>query len=537
MKINSINNFFCFTLFFIFITISNYFDWDHFLSFTEVELRSYLIDFEFPFWTYQLCGGVTRIGDPQSFGLSPLFLLNILLGSFWGLKLLIFTSAIIGFTYLKKIGGFFTQDSTSVNSICLFFIFSNYFVWHFHHGHITFILHYWFIPISYHYIKFLIGAFEKNDFWRLLGFIIVFFSSGFYHSLVFFAFPFVLSYLLSMPFWVFKVKSRNAVKFILCQVLGFILVSWKLFFVLNYQNEFTRVVNQNGESNSFFNILTSLFIPTWNYNFAFGITTDLRWGIWEYSAFSFANIIFILLILKYIFTRAEKLQSFKLSNINKFLIIYFFITIALYVGNILPNSPFELINQIFFKNSVRVVGRFGINIIFILSLSCFVMLKHLKNHFITKKIIVGITIPCIIFTLSSINSIDADNVLKIFNLNFSNTKKMFVVDNARQRNNYMSYMYPLILQGRGVLNCYQPINREIRFQGEQGLRFLKTQNFIFAEDGSISQDCINNSYYTQNSIFISPSCSTRVCLLMNHLTNEDRKNFSINSKNNLYCNK
>jgi hypothetical protein len=71
-----------FTYFAIFITLSNQFDWDYFFTTAEVDLRAWLADHELPLWSYQFCGGVTRIGDPQAFGLSPLFLPVFLFGSY-----------------------------------------------------------------------------------------------------------------------------------------------------------------------------------------------------------------------------------------------------------------------------------------------------------------------------------------------------------------------------------------------------------------------------------------------------------------------
>ena len=91
----------------VFILFSNRFDWDHFFSAAEVELRSWLLDKKPPLWSYQFCGGTTRAGDPQSFGLSPIFLPILLFGSFFGLKILVFSLFVIGFIFAFRIASLF----------------------------------------------------------------------------------------------------------------------------------------------------------------------------------------------------------------------------------------------------------------------------------------------------------------------------------------------------------------------------------------------------------------------------------------------
>jgi len=77
------------------VVLSNHYDWDVFYALNEVDRRSWLIDHEIPLWTYQLCAGMSRLGDPQAFGTSPLFVLVLLFGSFWGTKLWVIASMLI----------------------------------------------------------------------------------------------------------------------------------------------------------------------------------------------------------------------------------------------------------------------------------------------------------------------------------------------------------------------------------------------------------------------------------------------------------
>jgi len=64
-------------------------DWDHFYSMMAVGLGGWLTEWSPPLWSYQLCGGISRIADPQDFALSPIFVFIFLFGPFWGVKALL----------------------------------------------------------------------------------------------------------------------------------------------------------------------------------------------------------------------------------------------------------------------------------------------------------------------------------------------------------------------------------------------------------------------------------------------------------------
>lgn len=176
-------------------------DWDHFLSFLEAERRAWLLDLRPPVWSYQICAGVTRIGDPQSFGLSPLFLPVLVLGSFWGAKALVVICAVIGYAYLAKLldlldpvdeGSASTDERRTVHSsLSLFYIFGGYFFWHLHVGHLTFaLMHLLFMPVYYTARGCMCGL-DRMERSALLLSAFTYCTAGVYHSVVFFVVPVV----------------------------------------------------------------------------------------------------------------------------------------------------------------------------------------------------------------------------------------------------------------------------------------------------------------------------------------------------------
>ena len=92
-----------FLLFTILLIFSNFHDWDYYRAPAEAERRSWLLDGVLPLWSYQICGGLTRIGDPDSFGLSPSFIFVLLFGSLWGPKLIMLLHCLVGFIFSRRL--------------------------------------------------------------------------------------------------------------------------------------------------------------------------------------------------------------------------------------------------------------------------------------------------------------------------------------------------------------------------------------------------------------------------------------------------
>ena len=123
----------------------NHYDLYAFYALAEVDYRSWWLDHELPLWSYQLCAGISRIADPQAFGLSPFFVLVLLFGSFWGVKLLVLSSLALGVFFTAPLFELFHRhdsgqalDRRIYITLALLFVCGNFFMWHLLVGHVTF---------------------------------------------------------------------------------------------------------------------------------------------------------------------------------------------------------------------------------------------------------------------------------------------------------------------------------------------------------------------------------------------------------------
>jgi len=372
-----------FVFFFAFVLVSNDFDWDHFLSAAEVERRSWLLNLELPLWSYQFCGGVTRAGDPQSFGLSPLFLPILMFGSFWGLKLLILALAMIGFLALRGILRLFLQVETGIRRrrpvetaliqvVSLSFVLGNYFVWHFHEGHVSFAQNYIILGVLYFLVKALFDSFSARDAIAagLLSF--SFFSGALYHSIVFFLVPLAFS---SCIFAIAIVFARSWAGRLRLPVWGRISAAlgatciglsaavYKPYFVLTYQKQFPRVLHDSpAEPSSLKQWLVYQLAPTLDNKFGGFFRGWGPWGTWEYSAFTINAWICIIGLLAFSYRRTASIRRLLIFAASLVMVGGLFA-----IGDNASLSLHRLIN-IAADHSIRVIGRY--QIIFSLAFAC-----------------------------------------------------------------------------------------------------------------------------------------------------------------------
>src|SRR5262245_55739149 len=130
------------------IVLANDADWDQYFAGAAVDWIGWTMEHHPPLWSYLFCGGVTRAGDPQAFGLSPLFALVLLLGPLWGTKAIEFVLVLVGYLYSRKLvrcllddpphsAGGGTQRGVIVAGMALVLTTSSYLLWRAIIGHYT----------------------------------------------------------------------------------------------------------------------------------------------------------------------------------------------------------------------------------------------------------------------------------------------------------------------------------------------------------------------------------------------------------------
>lgn len=542
-----------------FLLLSNEFDWDHFFATNEADLQSWMLHHELPLWSNQICAGVTRLGDPQAFGLSPLFLPVILFGSYFGLKVIAFLTMCLGFWSLRTIGLRCLGPSESaenkrtiVDVLVLTTLFGNYFLWHAHHGHLTFFQ----IPLILAMVALMItepaNSANRRKTWFALFFLSwTYFSGGFYHSIVFFALPTFLA--LTSVFGILLLGSwrTQTLRFALAQkwnvlslMLGLVAGSYKVWGVLNYQKMFPRTLNGPSESSISWETLIYQLIPTADYKFVAVDYTPGPWSIWEYSAFNLTAWVGLIALLSLAIRHISKRAALKIDPVFLTAICLFCFAIWFSLG---PN-PYSIhfwLN-VALKGSLRVVGRYQFLFTCSFFLFALIGIQNLSWLQTVLRKYSGVLVAMIVANMATFSTLSLESFFRVRGFSSETTTKMQSVGVVPYRDLSHSYMLPAVSAGYLVPNCYNPINRKILIAQEyvgrpefnvQGTQRLDPGKIWPLVRNSTNQQCLSDTYVTSNNIHLSPSCEPGTCLNLNGLNvhSPSDPRLYIDSKLNLVC--
>lgn len=525
-----------FSCFLIFLLLSNHYDWDHFLAFFEVERRSWLLDFRPPLWTYQLCAGVTRLGDPQSFGLSPLFLPILLFGSLWGAKFLVLGCMGIGYFFLKGtlllLRG--AQDEAAretASALSLLFLFGNYLLWHFHVGHLTFALIPLMLGIPYYALRAYRDEFTRRDAVGTALLTFAFFSAGVYHGLVFFFLPLFFS-LGAVRAWLGFQKFSGASalvrpgewRFLGSLGLGVLLAGYKLLGVLQYQKNFPRSLEGSPlERISPLRYALYQLLPTWNFSFLGSWNFGEYFGIWEYSCFSLISWILIAIGIRHFAFRGGNSgrgpdkTHWKLSAAALLPILLFML------GDLVPWSLHHVLNENLYDHSVRALGRYQFSLQYLLVIFLADVLSRLPRSsgiFRSRVLVAGLLLALVNFGtfFESLSPVRFRNLLAYRPLPLREMREGVLVP---KRSDSDSFMYESVLMGKAVANCYEPLARVTAIATEErGLPALGlgADQRTFGLVDSSDEKCRERSYVTQGHVVLdSAACGKGTCVNLNWL--------------------
>lgn len=518
-----------FSAFFIF---TNIFDWDYVFTTLEVDLRSLVIDGKLPSWSYQMCGGSSRAGDPQSYGFSPLMILPILFGSFWGAKALLLVAVTTGIHYLKKIISLLSKDlnSTIVHLYIFSFLTSNFFVFHFSAGHLSFSSVFYAFPLFYICLRMVLGlSISSKEFICNTLFLFLLMSGGFYQSSIYFILPLALSFCLYIAFNFKRISHSDLVKVVVSSLLALVLSAYRWLPVLEYQKMFPRTLDSN-EWHSLFHQFLYFILPIRpeGYLFSFRLPYYSAGEDSYFGAIVCASI--LLLICKYR-TVFEYLKQMK--PVTKFSFCLILVGVSFSLGNKYPFMPFSILN-IPFSGSIRVPSRFNLMTylgIFLLMIEILKVVSGSKRFLNSINILLVIISGLSFFQHYSRKHLEFSlfQLERISSIDPIYPEKMQMMHVTRMRDAKASFMYIPTLLGMAVPNCYQPMTRLIYFMGEKPGTVNKPHDlhFLFGGTESLPEACSNNSYFSQSELNIDQSCRPGTRLLLNFIEPAMLKKYNI----------
>lgn len=553
-----------------FLLLVNVGDWDYFLTALEVDRRAWILDHELPLWSYQLCGGVTRIGDPQSYGLSPLFAPVLAFGSLWGGKLLVLGLWVLGYHYLRCLLRQLGADGRVATGLSLLFFSSNFFLWHLGMGHSNFALLALALMLAYYLARSCregLRGFEKAlvalAAWALL-------SGAFYHVMVYFALPLLAASALVAPIALAR-SSRESRQRVLRGVLewgleasvGVALAAYKWLPILRYQQDHPRsLVGKPEEIPTLAELAMNLGLPTVQGRYLGLVSLDGPYGIHESSVFSLIPWLLLVLLPWAWLRRAKRADRSNriptLGFCGWLAVVGMAVALGFCLGDAAPWLPHAWLDSQVFHDSVRVVGRYQLVTVF-----CMVLLVARIATCVpeTADWLARRGLPvCLALSLLNLATfapmVSVAGLIELARLPRTGASGLgnpvlvppsfSFLDDSRSN----SSMYPQALRGKIILNCYQSLSRQALVAGETGpLVPLQPEAAgeggpgeyrLVESDGAPAAElhpCLESFFLTQNHLRFDPrACPPGTCVNLNGLNPDDDRGFLvIDPRRRRYC--
>lgn len=562
-----------FLLFFCFISLTNHMDWDHFFTSAEADWHSWMIDHQLPLWSNQYCGGVTRLGDPQAFSLSLFFLPVLIFGPFWGLKILMLLASALGFAFQRNLLRLFLKIYKKTSELTLgernltallslSFVFGNYFLHHLHSGHVGFVFMYLIPGILYYFLKAIFFSISLREGFILSLLTWIFTSGGFYHAFIFFLLPLALGIIFFTSCLVLKnLHSPAVVRIFLIRIchgvlfslIGILLSAYKWYSIFSYQKLFPRIVQNQIESPITVGAFLYQFFPTLgDYYLGRFMQPDAIYGTWEYSAFSIHAALFAVLLSVLVFENRRNLRSLLKSDYNTILLLPFCFVLSYFLfslGNLSNALPFGFLNHLL-NHSVRVLGRFQVMLSFRFTFFTLILIVRDQRwmNLLTKKVTFFIFFLIQLNFLTFWNHFSLNTLIQLSSIPRTAEAKMNQISNGIvKRDRFYSYMFPEARRGNAFLDCYNPIihqkaitdrlqkTPEVQFPEFTQVPASMILPLIDPQQGFPPQTCQKNSYFTENNVYLDPSCPPGTCINLNGMSIYQKNLFSFSSKIGKFC--
>ncbi len=535
-------------------------DWHYHRAVFEVDYRSWVLDFTAPLWSYQFCAGISRLGDAEAFGLSPLFIIPILFGSLWGTILLIVACAWSGHIFLSRIFEHIAQSFTqavdgeldiytTARSVSLLIIASNFFLWHFKVGHITFILYYLAFGILYFTLISIKTGLNKSQFIIASLLTWSFYSAGFYHAFIFFLAPIACAAMIWSVPAIYTAQSQKTLGPLFKQalnplgfhLLGIVLALYKIIGVINYQQEMPRVVHNVSEKlQHFIDLFTEVLMPTINEKYLFNIQTESSWGIWEHSSFSLVVWCLLFAIAfdaRTKFKTTRELFSTHVKPATSFMLCGLLSVFLFRLGDTFY-GPFVFLNENILNHSLRVAGRFNFGFIFFFALLFWLYLLASPG---LQKIFTKVHYGLLALTLLNFAtySLSHENLSQAIALDTNPNNKMSLLRIIVAKENRTQ----AVRDGVALPNCFSPLQRrqnvipDVRLppgepkDSQKGVEF----SFLDLNHPSMNKECFEESHFQQNRIHISPQCPENLCVNFNDISPAEKDVFVFDQNRKLFC--
>jgi len=251
-------------------------DWDYYLFNYAVARKTLLNHLQFPLWNPYYCGGNPLLANPQSFFLSPFFLVLLFFGELLGVKLLVLLHMFVGMAGAYFLGRQYGARGPAAFFPSLIFMMSAVYPLHIGTGHPI-----WFAQAFIPYVFIFLNLSRQKSFhifWAAGSLALIFFTGNIYY--------FIFTVLGATLWCLLEALGKNwlpaLVKLAVLGLITFIFTAVKLIPMIEMVLAYGKPVSDS--SSPGFEVL---------YKALFSRAQDLRshqltgqkWRWWEYGAY------------------------------------------------------------------------------------------------------------------------------------------------------------------------------------------------------------------------------------------------------------
>lgn len=532
----------------IWVTLfSNGGDWDSFYTLNEVDRRLWLTG-SMPDWSYQLCGGHTRSGDPESFAFSLPFALVMLADTVWGTKLLVLAMAAVGFVGAQQFLGVLTSQKTPAGfhvPVTLWWLLGGYMVWHLQIGHVSF--------APFHLGLALLAATLalawKRDtartwWWAALCAWLVY-SGSLFHVSAYLLLPALLA--LSFAQGVLALQQRSWQPLVRLgwaatpHVAGLVLAAYRIVPSLQYQADHPRTVATTAvaEAQPLMHSLVHQLLPATDSGLPWAWGGKPLFDAWEYNAFTPLPLVALGL---WWWLRRNQVPSERAGPAWVYLLSLAACSLAFALGNVGAWAPFTVFNHLL-RDSVRCVGRFHVGLTLVAMGAAWLLMLRVQQRApqLARRVGVALAVGALVHGAAFLPSTSPAELAGLLALDAAPPdcfRQVAVVHPRTDR----SFTFPATRAGFPVLNCYVSIEHQnvlgrSVFQASMSMaghpeRVILMDTVVPAANDAA---CAQRSCVGATSIQLDPSCGPVTCLRVNGLSPADRDRLVWNPQAGMLC--
>ena len=498
-------------------------DWDQFEFYNEAARKTILEYHQIPFWNPYYCGGNVMLAYPHSNVLSPSFLFVLIFGTITGLKILIFINMILGMFGMFLLSNHLKLGKFSRYLPSFVFMMSSVYALHITQGHTEY---YSMSLIPFVFLFFYRSIEDKKTRLKNVLLASLFYLLMFLNGTVM---PFIYLGLFLSVYSIFKSIERRNIKPLKVLFLFIIVTLFvgaiKFLPTIEFWLKSPRLVEEvtfNSIKNLYHMFLSRNQLQDSQHKSehisaedvdSFIEQTGLEKsrvevvGWWEYGAY--VGLIPVFLYVIGLFINFKHHKPLVLSSV---------VILFIMLGYGSPINIWKFLRMLPIFSSLHIPSRLNVMFVFCLSILAGLSLSRIQKSRGKENFFVFFIISIIVLDLYMVNSRILEDAFTFKPVEIEESPTFYQVEqrfNPEGPNYPYTNMFPILLENKGTVNCYEKMNLGINSEAKEDWRGkllldYRGEAYLVGKMGNVSI-----TYFSPNRIKVSVNSTDEDILVLN----------------------